>query len=348
MPDREHAPSRLAAPAVLACLQLEALDMQSLLDGSDPVGIIVGLEHEDVGERARYATAQLLGSPVRISAKQVGELRSEHVRREQRVLLGTWRQPAECDFGFDPAHGRCQACAALVAAEQVAALGGSEPVVGVLGDPHLVPGQPRWPPGPRAVARDAGWCVVTCTPLPVPAGRRRGRVGAAVARDHARRARLLRPARGRREHAGASVAVVAWRVGVGGRHLWAERGWDVHGTLGRRLGRPAVNLRFVRRVRTGGGGGWTCEAGRNGSERCLARRRRQLQMLEPRRRWFPVSVDMVRRRRMSVGQYFEALPEVSPRSWLWLAGRRGGLVRQRLALLWRGGGAALSIAQRAR
>src|SRR5215469_7847703 len=90
MPDREHTPSRLAAPAVLACLQLEALDMQSLLDGSDPVGIIVGLEHEDVGERARYATAQLLGSPVRISAKQVGELRSEHVRREQGVLLGTW------------------------------------------------------------------------------------------------------------------------------------------------------------------------------------------------------------------------------------------------------------------
>src|SRR6266568_267611 len=90
-------------------------------------------------------------------SQHVGQPGPEQVGLEQRALLGVWRQPGVCELLLDAAHGRGQAVAtvavAAVAAEKATALGGTEPVVGVLGDPQLVPRQARRTPCPGAVGR---------------------------------------------------------------------------------------------------------------------------------------------------------------------------------------------------
>jgi hypothetical protein len=51
----------------------------------------------------------------------------------------------------------------------------------------------------------------------------------------------------------------------------------------------------------------------------IRRWRRQLEVPEPRRRRFRLTIDVIRRGRVAVGQPFQALPEIRPGTWL---GRR--------------------------
>jgi len=79
--------------------------------------------------------------------------------------------------------------------------------------------------------------------------------------------------------------------------------------LGRLVSRLAERAGAGRRIRVRSHAG---QHGRNRSAGHLAGGRRKLEVLEPRRRRFPLAIDVVGRRRVTVGQPFQALPEVGP------------------------------------
>src|SRR5712691_6458978 len=126
-------------------------------------------------------------------SQHVGQPGPEHIGLEQRAFLGVWREPAAGELLLAPAHRRGQPVAA-VSAEEVAALGGAEPVVRVLGDPYLVPGQARRTPGPGPVGRQPRTGRTGAEPRPV-AGARRGRLIVRAARRHRARRPLMAPVR---------------------------------------------------------------------------------------------------------------------------------------------------------
>src|SRR6266567_4336311 len=117
---------------------------------------------------------------------------SQHVGQPGPEYI--WLEPAVGELLLDPAHRRGQPVAAVVSAEEVAALGGAEPVVRVLGDPHLVPGQARRTPGPGAIGRQPRTGRAGAEPRPV-AGARRGRLVVRAARRHRARRPLMAPVR---------------------------------------------------------------------------------------------------------------------------------------------------------